>query len=55
MSENVNPEIDRHRHHRDNDHQDDEQRRNLCSSAPDHVKHKRVGDRDDDSGQDKRS
>jgi len=51
----VNPEIDRHRHHCNDDNQDDEQRRYLCFSAPDYVKHKRVCDRDDDSGDNKRS
>ncbi len=51
----MNPEINRQRYHSNNNSSDDEQRSDFSSSAPDYVKHNRVGDRDDDSREDKRS
>ena len=49
----MNPEIDRHRHHCNNDNQNDEQRSYLCSSAIDHVKHNHVCDSNNDGSDNK--
>jgi hypothetical protein len=51
----VNPEIDRHRYHRDYDNQDDEQWRYLCFSTPNNVKNNSIRDCDDDGSNDKTS
>ena len=55
LLENVNPEIDRHRYHRDYDNQDDKQWRYLCFPTPNNVKNNSVCDSDDDSSDNKRS
>jgi len=49
----VNPEIDRHRYHRDYDNQDDEQWRYFCFSTPDTIKNNSIGDCDDDGSDNK--
>ena len=53
LSENVNPEIDRYRYHRDYDNQDDKQWRYLCSPLPKNIKNGSVCDSDDDSSEEK--
>ena len=55
LLENVNPEIDRNGYHRYNNDQDDEQRRYLCSSAPDNIKNNRICDGNDDGSDNKTS
>ncbi len=55
LLENVNPEIDRNGYHRYNNDQDDEQRRYLCSSAPDNIKNNRICDGNDDGSDNKSS
>jgi hypothetical protein len=55
LPENVNPQVDRHRNHRDNNNQDDEQWRYLCFSTPDNVKNNSICDSDDDGSDNKRS
>ena len=51
----MNPEIDRHRHHRDYDNQDDEQWRYLCFSTPDHIKNNSICDSNDNGTNNKSS
>ena len=55
LPENVNPEIDRHRYHRDDDNQDDEQWRYFCFSTPDAIKNNSICDSNDDGSDNKSS
>ena len=55
VSENVHPEIDRDRYHRDNNDRDDDQWGYSCPSVPDRIKYSRVCERDDQRNDDEGS